>query len=287
MNQYESGLVVPVAKHADRRSLIQISRSLQDLVGRAKMRLKGKVIIITGAGQGIGAAFARCLAAEGAKVVLADVNQEGAQSVASSLASKGHEALALKTDVSDEGNTVAMARDVLERHGRIDVLINNAAVFSTIRTKPVEDITVEEWDGLMGVNLRGVFLCSKAVIPQMKSQKKGKIINISSATVFMGKPHYIHYVTSKAGVIGFTRALARELGDFGINVNCITPGYTKTEIARGTTSEEQLNAIVQHQCIKRIGEPRDLAGAAIFLASDESDFMSGQVVNVDGGDNLH
>ncbi len=251
------------------------------------MRLKDKVTIITGAGQGIGAAFARRLAAEGAKIVIADLNKVGAQAVASSLTSKGYDAMALKTDVSDEENTRAMARDVLERYGRIDVLINNAAIFSTIKTKPVEDITVEEWDHLMGVNLRGVFLCSKAVIPHMKSQKKGKIINISSATVFMGKPYYIHYVTSKAGVIGFTRALARELGEFNINVNCITPGYTKTEIPRGTTSGEQLTAIINHQCIKRIGDPQDLAGVMIFLASDESDFMSGQTLNVDGGDNLH
>ena len=251
------------------------------------MRLKDKVTIITGAGQGIGAAFARRMAAEGAKIVIADINEKGAQAVASSLASKGYDAMAVKTDVSDEESTRAMARAVLEKYGRIDVLINNAAIFSTIKTKPVEDITVEEWDRLMEVNLRGVFLCSKAVIPPMKSQKKGKIINISSATVFMGKPFYIHYVTSKAGVIGFTRALARELGEFNVNVNCITPGYTKTEIPRGTTSAEQLTAIINHQCIKRIGDPQDLVGAMIFLASDESDFMSGQTVNVDGGDNLN
>jgi 3-oxoacyl-[acyl-carrier protein] reductase len=251
------------------------------------MRLKDKVAIITGAGQGIGAAFAARLAAEGARVVIADVNKEGAQAVASSLISAGYEAMALKTDVSSEEDTKAMVCAVLEKHARIDVLVNDAAIFSTIKTKPMEDIAVEEWDRIMAVNLRGVFLCSKAVVPQMKSQRKGKIINISSATVFMGKPYYIHYVTSKAGVIGFTRALARELGEFNINVNCITPGYTKTEIPRGTTTAEQLKAILSHQCIKRIGEPHDLLGAMVFLASEESDFMSGQTVNVDGGDNLH
>jgi 3-oxoacyl-[acyl-carrier protein] reductase len=251
------------------------------------MQLKDKVAIVTGAGQGIGAAFARELASAEAKVVIADVNEDMARAVATSLTAEGYDAMALKTDVSDERNTRAMARDVAEQYGRIDILINNAAIFSTIETKPIEDITVEEWDRLMGVNLRGVFLCSKAVIPYMKSQKKGKIINISSATVFMGKPYYIHYVTSKAGVIGFTRALAREVGEFNINVNCITPGYTRTEIPRGTTTAEQLKGIVNHQCIKRIGEPQDLVGAMIFLASDHSDFMSGQIVNVDGGDNLH
>ena len=256
-------------------------------IERDEMRLKDRVTIVTGAGQGIGEAFAQKLAGEGAKVVVADMNDEKAQAVATHLTAKGYDALAVKTDVSEEEDIRALARTVLERYGRIDVLINNAAIFSTIKTKPIEEITVEEWDRLMGVNLRGMFLCSKGVIPHMKAQRKGKIINISSATVFMGKPYYIHYVTSKAGVIGFTRALARELGEFNINVNCITPGYTKTEVPRGTTTAEQLTAIINHQCIKRIGTPGDLTGAMIFLASDESDFMSGQIVNVDGGDNLH
>ena len=252
-----------------------------------KMRLKDRVIIITGAGQGIGATFARKLAEEGAKVVIADLNEKNAHALAADLTEKGYDALGLKSDVSDEESAEALARAVSEKYGRIDVLINNAAIFSTIDMKPVEEITVAEWDQLMSVNLRGVFLCSKAVIPHMKAQKRGKIINISSATVFMGKPYYIHYVTSKAGVIGFTRALARELGEYNITANCITPGFTKTEIPRGTTTTEQLEGIMKHQCIKRIGVPEDLVGAMVFLASGESDFMSGQTVNIDGGDNLH
>ena len=251
------------------------------------MRLKDKVTIITGAGQGIGAAYARRLAEEGAIVVVAEIDEDKGRAVAGEINAKGYEAYALKTDVSDEQSTQALASMVMDKYGRIDVLINNAAIFSTIRLKPAEEISVEEWDRLMSVNLRGVFLCSKAVIPHMKSQRRGKIINISSATVFMGKPYYIHYVTSKAGVIGFTRALARELGDFNIRVNCVTPGYTETEVPRGTTTPEQKEAIINHQCIKRIGVPEDLFGVILFLASDESDFMSGQTVNVDGGDNLH
>jgi 3-oxoacyl-[acyl-carrier protein] reductase len=252
-----------------------------------KMRLKDKVTIITGAGQGIGAAYAYRLAEEGAKVAIAEMNEEKAQKVANDINVKGYEAFAIKTDVSKEESTIDLARRVREKYGSIDVLINNAAVFSTIRLKQIEDISIEEWDQLMGVNLRGVFLCSKAVIPHMKAQMRGKIINISSATVFMGKPYYIHYVTSKAGVIGFSRALARELGDWNITVNCITPGYTKTEIPRETTTSEQEKAIISHQCIKRVGVPKDLLGIVVFLASDESDFMSGQTVNVDGGDNFH
>ena len=251
------------------------------------MRLKEKVVIITGAGQGIGAAYARRLAEEGAKVVIAELNEEKAEAVAKDIKAKGYEALAVRTDVSDEGSTKSLALKVSETYGHIDVLINNAAVFSTIELKPAEEISLEEWEQLMAVNLRGVFLCSKAVIPFMKAEKKGKIINISSATVFMGKPYYIHYVTSKAGVIGFTRALARELGDDNISVNCLTPGYTETEVPRGTTTPEQKKAIIGHQCIKRIGVTEDLMGIMVFLASNESDFMSGQTVNVDGGDNLH
>ena len=251
------------------------------------MRLKDKVAIITGAGQGIGAAYARKFCEVGAKVVVADINQEKAEAVVKKVTEKGHEALAVLTDVSDEASTQGLARSVMEKYGRIDILVNNAAIFATIETKPMEEISVEEWDGLMGVNLKGLFLCCKAILPQMKAQKQGKIINVSSATVFMGKPYYIHYVTSKAGVIGFTRALAREVGDWNIQVNCLTPGYTETEIPRGTTTPEQKKAIIGHQCIKRIGTPEDLLGIMVFLASDESDFMSGQTVNVDGGDNLH
>jgi 3-oxoacyl-[acyl-carrier protein] reductase len=138
----------------------------------------------------------------------------------------------------------------------------------------------------MGVNLRGVFLCSKAVIPQMKAQGGGKIINISSSTVFKGKPFYIHYVTAKAGVIGFTRALAKELGEHNILVNCVAPGYLRTEIPRETTSIERQKAILNNQCVKRFGGPADILGLILYLASEESDFMSGQTINIDGGDNL-
>ena len=251
------------------------------------MRLQDKVVIITGAGQGIGAAYARKFCEEGAKVAIADINQKKSEALVKEITAKGHEALAVMTDVSDEASTQGLVRSVMEKYGRIDILVNNAAIFSTIKTKPMEEIDLDEWDGLMRVNLRGLFLCCKAILPQMKAQKQGKIINVSSATVFMGKPYYIHYVTSKAGVIGFTRALAREVGDWNIQVNCLTPGYTETEIPRGTTTPEQKKAIIGHQCIKHIGTPEDLLGIMVFLASDESDFMSGQTVNVDGGDNLH
>ena len=260
--------------------------SLRENQGEDVMRLKDKVAVVTGAGQGLGAAYARRFSSEGAKVIIADLNEPAARDVVKELEEKGGEALAIATDVSQESDTQNLARATIERYGRIDVLVNNAAVFSTIELKPMEEIAVEDWDRLMEVNLRGLFLCTKAVIPHMKARKHGKIINISSATVFMGKPYYIHYVTSKAGVIGFTRALAREVGDWNIQVNCLTPGYTETEIPRETTTAEQKKAIISHQCMKRIGTPKDLEGIMVFLASNESDFMSGQTVNVDGGDNM-
>ncbi|EFK11731.1 oxidoreductase, short chain dehydrogenase/reductase family protein [delta proteobacterium NaphS2] len=251
------------------------------------MRLKDKVIIITGAGQGLGAMYAHKLAEEGAKITIADINEEKARKVADDINAKGYEAIAIRTDVSNEQSTEALAKLVSERYGHIDVLVNNASIFATIKMKPFNEISVKEWDNLMGVNLRGVFLCCKAVIPFMKKKKMGKVINISSSTVFMGRPYYLHYVTSKAGVIGFTRALAKELGEWNINVNCVTPGGTKTEIPRDTVSPEQFQALINQQCIKRQEVPEDLVGAIIFLSSDESTFISGQTINVDGGLNLH
>jgi len=251
------------------------------------MRLKDKVIIVTGAGQGIGAVYAHKLAEEGGKVIIAEINEEKAKAVADDITAKGHEALAIRTDVSDEESTKALARVVSERYGHIDVLINNASVFATIKMKPFDEITVEEWDHLMAVNLRGVFLCCKAVVPFMKAQKKGKVINISSSTVFIGRPYYIHYVTSKAGVIGFTRALAKEVGDWNINVNCISPGAVQTEIPRDSTTPEQFQQMIKMRCIHRNEVPEDLVWAIMFFASEDSDFISGQTLNVDGGMVFH
>lgn len=250
------------------------------------MRVKDKVIIVTGAGQGLGAAYARKLAEEGAKVVIAEKNEGKGKSVAREIIDKGGSALAVTTDVSKEESVKALVQEVVKTYGRIDVLINNAGIVSTIKLKPTEELTLEEWDQLMGVNLRGVFLCSKAVIPRMKAQGGGKIINISSSTVFKGKPFYIHYVTAKAGVIGFTRALAKELGEHNIRVNCVAPGYLRTEIPRETTSIERQKAILNNQCVKRFGEPADILGLILYLASGESDFLSGQTINIDGGDIL-
>jgi len=251
------------------------------------MRLDGRVALVTGAAQGIGRAYALRLAQEGAKVVIADI-LEGS-GVQQEIASKGGEALALKIDVSDEQASTEMAEKTVERFGRIDILINNAAIFSTIKTKPFYEITPREWDDIMRVNVKGPFLCSKAVYPQMKKQGKGKIINVASGVFFKGLPLFLHYVTSKGGVIAMTRALAREMGDDNICVNAIAPGYTVTEVMNQESIHDEAftSAVVGSRCFKRDELPEDLLGTIIFLASDESDFITGQTIVVDGGSVLH
>ena len=247
------------------------------------MRLDERVAIVTGGGQGLGRAYALAMAGEGARIVVADLNVERAESVAAEVRAAGRDALAVRTDVSSEESTRAMVEAAVGRFGRVDVLVNNAAIFSTIQMKPFDQISVDEWDGMMAVNLRGVFLCCKAVAPIMRQQRSGKIVNIASVVVDLGRADYLHYVTSKAGVIGMTRALANELGDFGVNVNAISPGPVQTEIPRGTMDEEQWTKLVGGQAVKRRIVPDDLVGTAIFLASKESDLITGQTILVDGG----
>lgn len=242
--------------------------------------LDGLVSVVTGAGQGLGRAFATRLAAEGSQVVVADLDSDRARAVAAELGQAGH---AVRVDVSSEESVTAMRDEVLGRFGRADVLVNNAAVFSTITMKPFDKLSVAEWDGLMGVNVRGVFLCCRAFVPAMRRAGHGKIINVSSATFHEPRPRYLHYVTSKAAVIGLTRALAREVGEHGITVNALAPGATETEIPRETVTAEQVPLIIASQCIKRRERPSDLAGAVVFLASPDSDFMTGQTLVVDGG----
>jgi NAD(P)-dependent dehydrogenase (short-subunit alcohol dehydrogenase family) len=251
------------------------------------MRLKEKVAIVTGGARGLGKAFASRLYEEGAKVVVADILDS--TSVVQAIDKRGGEALALYTDVSEEESTQEMACKTIKHFGRIDILINNAAISTTIVKKPFYEISAREWDEVIRVNLKGVFLCCKAVYPQMKKQRKGKIINISSGTFFKGLPNFIHYVTSKGGIIGFTRALAREVGDNGICVNAISPGYTLTDVLKEKPHdpEEFAREIVSSRCFKRDELPEDLAGTIVFLASEESDFITGQTIVVDGGSVFH
>jgi 3-oxoacyl-[acyl-carrier protein] reductase len=242
-----------------------------------------RVAIVTGGGQGIGRGYARRLASDGFRIVVADRNEEKAQAVATEIAGEGAEAAAVAIDVADETQCERMSAAALERFGRIDVLINNAAIFSTIELKPFWELSVNEWDELMAVNVRGSWLAMKAVVPAMRDQGGGSIVNVSSSVVLGGRPNYLHYVTSKSAVIGMTRAAARELGAFNIRVNCIMPGATTTEIPRKTVSPERAQALLANQSLKRAAGVDDLIGVAAFLASDDSRFMTGQTLNVDGG----
>jgi 3-oxoacyl-[acyl-carrier protein] reductase len=248
--------------------------------------LRDKIVIVTGGGHGIGKAYCLGFAKAGSKVVIADIDAAAAERTAAEIGKEtGAQALAVHVDVSNEEATKRMAAQTLGRLGRIDILINNAAIFSVVPMNRgrIETIDPEEWDRLMAVNLRGLFFCCRAVLPAMRQQKSGKIINIASGTVFAGSPGRIHYVTSKAATIGFTRTLAREVGDDNINVNCLAPGNTLSEENPTEQMIKFRESSVGLRSLKRIQVPRDVVGAMLFLASPLSDFMTGQTVNVDGG----
>ena len=250
-------------------------------------RIQERVAIITGAAQGIGAVYAKALASEGASVVIADLDD--GQTVADEIMALGSSALNLVTDVSNETSTANMVSETLERFGRIDILINNAAIFGKLDAKPFTEISVQEWDSLMAVNVRGVFICVKAVVGQMRKQQYGKIINIASGTLFKGTPNLLHYVTSKGAVLAMTRCLAREVGDDNISVNTLAPGLVMSEnvLAQQNFDEAAVDANTATRALKRRQLPNDLVGAMLFLASPDSDFMTGQCMVVDGGSVNH
>ena len=247
----------------------------------------GLSVLITGGGKGLGKVYAEEFAKAGAHVTAADIDIKAAEAVAASLRGSGLSALGLDVDVADEDSTKAMAKAALDRFGAIDVLINNASLMSVLPRRSWLEIPVDEWDRVMAVNLRGMFLCCRAVFPAMQAQKRGKIVNISSSRVWEGAPNWLHYTTSKAGVIGLTRALAREVGEFGITVNALTPGMTQSETQVASSSGNYLATRVAGRAIERVQVPADLVGAVMFLSSGASDFMTGQTINVDGGKSMH
>jgi len=254
-----------------------------------KLRLEGRVAIVTGAGHGIGKAYAARLAEEGAKVVIAEIDAAAARTVAAEMAARGREALAVATDVSDRASVDEMARRAVAAYGRIDVLVNNAAIFATVPMSraPFDQIDPAEWDRMMAVNLRGTWLASCAVIPQMRRQRYGKIVNISSGTALKGSASRIHYVTSKAGILGFTRTLAREVGGDNICVNCVAPGSTLSEENPDEGVLKMRGAAAADRALRRVQTPEDLVGAVAFFASSDSDFITGQTLVVDGGSCMH
>jgi len=246
-------------------------------------RVEGRVCIVTGAAQGIGATYAKSLAGEGAKVVVSDIDD--ASAVADEIRASGGDALALRSDVADWDSCQEMVAKTVEAFGRLDVLINNAAIFGKLERASIDEISPELFDRVMKVNVGGTFLCTKAAVQVMREQRYGKIVNISTSRIFAGLPFYLHYDASKGAVFGMTRAMAKELGDDGIRVNAIAPGSTMSENVKARTDWRDGGpaAKLAGRSLKRLQEPDDLIGACIFFASAESDFVTGQTLVIDGG----
>jgi 3-oxoacyl-[acyl-carrier protein] reductase len=246
--------------------------------------VKDRVVIVTGAGQGIGRELARQFAAAGASLILADLNLDNARVVQREIEAAGGEATAIRVDVASKDSVDAMTAQARSRYGRIDALVNNASIFATLDKRPFDQIPLPEWETVLRVNVTGPYLCACAVAPSMREAGSGRIVNISSDSVPRGTANYLHYVTSKSAVIGMTNALARELGPFGVTVNCIRPGSVATEVERThnpTVDVRQRN--IDQQCIKRGMMPTDLVGVILFLVSPAASFITGQTIACDGG----
>jgi len=245
--------------------------------------LSGRVAIVTGGGQGIGRAYARALAEAGASTVIAERNATNGERVAAEIRGDGGQSIAAETDVASAESALAAVDAALETFGRVDILINNAGIFSTIKMRPFTDIPLDEWEQVLRVNITGPFLMARAVAAPMKEQGWGRIVNMGSAAVTMGRPHYLHYITSKSALEGMSRSLARELGPHGITVNTILPGAVTTEIERETVTPAQKQAMIAMRCVAREQTPADLIGTMLFLSSEASAFLTGQSITVDGG----
>jgi NAD(P)-dependent dehydrogenase (short-subunit alcohol dehydrogenase family) len=246
-------------------------------------RFSGKTVVVTGASRGIGAALARRFAREGASVVVS-ANEQAAETIAAEIVASGGKAIAQIADVTSKADVVALYDAAEREFGGVDVSIQNAGVITIAR---IEAMTEAEWDKVMAVNTRGPFECVKAVVPVMRKQKYGKVVNIASGTLFKGTPHLMHYVASKGAVVAMTRVMARELGADNIMVNCIAPGLTLSPAVQATYSLADIEANKASRALKREEEPEDLSGALVFFCSGESDFITGQTLLVDGGSVMH
>ena len=249
-------------------------------------RLDGRVAIVTGSGRGIGAEYAKALAAEGAKVTVTDIVDT--ETTVNIIKQAGGEAIGIGCDVTRPDDVDALVSGTVDAFGKLDVMVTNAALFADLKQRSFLEIDEDEWDRVMQVNTRGVFTCAKAAVTEMKKNGYGKIVNIASGTVFKGTPMLLHYVSSKGAMVAFTRALAREVGDDGITVNCIAPGLTMSE---KVVNDPQWTAVKDNntatRAIKREEVPEDLLGTVVFFSSAESDFITGQTLVVDGGSAMH
>jgi len=257
-----------------------VVESRSPAVGR---RLEGLIVILTGAAGAIGRVYARRLAAEGARLSLLDVDTAGLRAVGEACRALGAEAIEVATDVSDPAAVRRAVEATVERLGGVDALVNNAALFSSLRLRPFEQIPSEEVDRLLAVNVRGPFLLCQAVVPHMRRRGRGKIVNIGSGIVLSASPGMVHYVVSKGAIFALTRALARELGRDGITVNTLAPGLTITEGVRAQMPEPSIAASRQARCLPRDEVPEDLEGTLVYLLSRDSDFVTGQMIVVNGG----
>ena len=251
--------------------------------------LDEKVVVVTGGGHGIGKAYCLGIAREGGTAVVADIDANAADGVAKGILDNGGKALATRVDVANFVSCQEMAGKALDAYGKIDGLINNAAVFMSVpaETGSWQEITEEAWDRIMAVNVKGLWLASRAVVPAMQRRKQGSVVNISSNMAFNGGLTMMHYVTSKAAVIGFSRVLARELGPDNIRVNTLAPGSTMSEEKATDEALKNYQRSASTRILKRIEQPEDLVGTALYLLSDLSTFVTGQTILVNGGAVLH
>ena len=246
-------------------------------------RLEGRVVVVTGAGQGLGRAYAHRIAQDGGTAVLADINEEAVEKVAAEIVESGGTARPRRLDVADPASCAGLADAVGQEFGVVHGLVNNAAIFSTIRMRPFWEIPVEEWDRLMAVNLRGPWLLTSALLPALRAARGASVVNVASDAVWLGRPGYLHYIASKAGVAGMTHSMAHELGGEQVRVNSISPGATYTEVPRGTVTPEQKAAMQAAQALHRDAGPDDMTGVVAFLLSDDSRWITGQTLSVNGG----